>query len=166
MPDSFIDTNVLIYLASADVAKADRAETIVRDGGAISVQVLNEVTNVARRKMRLSWSETDELLSMLRQLLTVYDLTLEVHDLSLSLAKRYGYSVFDSMIVASALQGGMRHSLVGRYARWDAGRRSLTDHEPFSVDVAAAAVGAGWHIVLPVFSTVQSSNLNGICPEA
>ena len=40
MPGSFFDTNILIYLASDDAAKADRAEAIVRDGGAISVQVL------------------------------------------------------------------------------------------------------------------------------
>jgi len=59
---SFIDTNVLICLASTDAAKANQAETIVRKGGVISVQALNEVTNVARRKMRLSWTENDQLL--------------------------------------------------------------------------------------------------------
>ena len=54
MPASFFDTNVLVYLASGDTAKADRAEAAVADGGAISVQVLNELANVARRKMRIS----------------------------------------------------------------------------------------------------------------
>ena len=58
MPGSFFDTNVLIYLASNDAAKADRAEAVVREGGAVSVQVLNEIANVARRKMKLSWQET------------------------------------------------------------------------------------------------------------
>lgn len=51
MSGNFIDTNVLIYLASGDPVKADRAEEIVGRGGAISVQVLNELANVARRKM-------------------------------------------------------------------------------------------------------------------
>ena len=55
MPGRFFDTNVLLYLASGDGAKADRAEAVVAEGGAISVQVLNEAANVARRKMRLSW---------------------------------------------------------------------------------------------------------------
>jgi predicted nucleic acid-binding protein len=54
MPGSFFDTNVLVYIASGDSVKADRAEAIIGGGGAISVQVLNEFTNVARRKMRLS----------------------------------------------------------------------------------------------------------------
>ncbi|MDP3242969.1 MAG: hypothetical protein Q8M69_21305, partial [Reyranella sp.] len=41
-------TNVLVYLASGDTAKADRAEAAVAEGGAISVQVLNEFAKVAR----------------------------------------------------------------------------------------------------------------------
>ena len=53
MPGSFIDTNVLVYLASGDPVKADKAERVLGEvGGVISVQVLNEFVNVARRKMR------------------------------------------------------------------------------------------------------------------
>jgi predicted nucleic acid-binding protein len=62
MPASFFDTNVLLYLASGDAAKADQAEPAIAKGGAISVQVLNEIANVARRKMQLSWAETHALL--------------------------------------------------------------------------------------------------------
>jgi predicted nucleic acid-binding protein len=43
MPVSFFDTNVLIYLASGDAAKADRAEATLAKGGSISVQVFNEL---------------------------------------------------------------------------------------------------------------------------
>ena len=39
---AFFDTNVLLYLLSADTAKADVAEGIMVNGGAISAQVLNE----------------------------------------------------------------------------------------------------------------------------
>jgi hypothetical protein len=39
MPGSFFDTDVLLYLASSDAAKAERAETLIGEGGAISVQV-------------------------------------------------------------------------------------------------------------------------------
>ena len=53
MPGDFFDTNVLLYLVSEDTKKADRAEALVRQGGVISVQVLNEAANVARRKMRM-----------------------------------------------------------------------------------------------------------------
>jgi len=106
MPDSFFDTNVLVYIASADRAKADHAERILRDGGTISVQVLNEVANVARRKMRLRWPETRDFLSALRSLLTVVPLTAEIHETGLDLAERHGLSIYEAMIAAAALGAG------------------------------------------------------------
>jgi len=106
MPGSFVDTNVLIYIASGDPVKAHRAEQIIGSGGMISVQVLNELTNVARRNMRLSWRETHELLSMLRRLLAVEPLTVETHETGLALAERYNFSIYDAMIAASAIDAG------------------------------------------------------------
>ena len=103
MPGSFFDTNVLLYIASGDPVKAGRAEKIIGSGGAISVQVLNELTNVARRKMRMSWQDTNDFLSMLRELLTVHPITIEMHDTGLALAERYSLSTYDAMIAASAL---------------------------------------------------------------
>lgn len=103
MPGSFFDTNILIYLASDDAAKADRAEAIVREGGTVSVQVLNEVANVARRKMKLTWQETRGFLSSLRELLTVHPITIDTHELGLSLAERHHLSIYDALIAASAL---------------------------------------------------------------
>lgn len=106
MPGNFFDSNVLLYLASGDAAKADRAEAAMVRGGAISVQVLNEVCNVARRKMRMSWSETHVFLGTLRSVLTVHAVTIEIHEKGLDLAERYGLSIFDAMIAAAALNAG------------------------------------------------------------
>lgn len=106
MPVSFFDANVLVYLASGDAAKADRAEAIIAGGGSISVQVLNEFANVARRKMQMSWDETHALLNTLRGLLTVHPVTVETHETGLRIAERYGLSIYDSMIAASALDAG------------------------------------------------------------
>ena len=106
MPGSFFDTNILVYIASGDAAKADRAETLVAAGGVMSVQVLNELANVARRKMRLSFAKTHELLDLLRDLLTVHPVTVEIHETGLALAERYGLSIYDAMIAAAALSAG------------------------------------------------------------
>ena len=100
--------------------KADRAEVIIGAGGAISVQVLNELTNVARRKMRMTWPEIHAFLSMLRGLLTVHALTVETHGTGLAFAERYGLSTYDAMIAASAVHAGcdilwsedMQHDMV------------------------------------------------------
>ena len=103
MPGNFFDTNVLLYAASGDPAKADRAEELIGAGGTISVQVLNEITNVARRKMGMSWTETRAFLSMIRNLLPVQPLTIDTHETGLALAERFGLSTWDAMIGASAL---------------------------------------------------------------
>lgn len=120
MPVSFFDTNVLVYLASGDVKKADLAEAAIAKGGSISVQVLNELANVSRRKMQMSWDETHAYLDMLRDLLTVHPLTVETHETGLRLAERHGLSIYDAMIAASALHAGcdtlwsedMQHGMV------------------------------------------------------
>jgi predicted nucleic acid-binding protein len=104
MPGSFFDTNVLIYVASGDAAKADRAESLLSEGGTISVQVLNEIVNVARRKMRLSWGQTHAFLTAIRGLLLVQPVTIATHETGLEIAERYGLSTYDAMIAASALQ--------------------------------------------------------------
>ena len=103
MPGSFIDSNIVLYLASEDLQKADRAQELVAEGGTISVQVLNEIANISRRKMGLSWAETRNFLLMIRGLLKVEPITIEIHDVGISLAERYQLSVYDSMIVSAAL---------------------------------------------------------------
>lgn len=119
-PPRFFDTNVLLYLASGDEEKAGRVERLLAEGGAISVQVLNELANVARRKMHLSWSETRAFVAPYRMLLAVVPLTLDVHEAGLEIADRYQLSVYDGMIVAAALAADcdtllsqdMQHGLV------------------------------------------------------
>lgn len=103
MPGDFFDTNVLIYLASGRSEKADRAESLIRGGGTISVQVLNEIANVGRRKMRLSWEEVHGFLTLIRGLLPVEPVTVATHRSGLALAERYRLSIYDAMIAAAAL---------------------------------------------------------------
>jgi predicted nucleic acid-binding protein len=104
MPGSFLDSNVILYLVSGEEAKADRAEELVAKGGTISVQVLNEIANVSRRRMGMSWTEARNFLSMVRALLRVAPVTIEVHEAGLDLAERYRLSVYGAMIASVALQ--------------------------------------------------------------
>jgi predicted nucleic acid-binding protein len=104
MAASFFDTNVLLYIASQNTEKANRAEQLIAEGGHISVQVLNELTNVTRRKFKLSWPETRAMLAGLRGLLTVHPVTLDVHQAGIALAERYNLSIYDAMIAAAALE--------------------------------------------------------------
>jgi predicted nucleic acid-binding protein len=103
---AFLDTNVLLYLLSDDAAKAGKAEALVLEGGVISVQVLNEFANVARRKFAASWDVVRETLDILKDALAVEPLTLETHEVALALAERYRFSIYDSLILAAGLQAG------------------------------------------------------------
>lgn len=105
-PKAFIDTNILLYLLSADTEKADRAENILSAGGVISVQVLNEMANVALRKLAMSWTEINEVLMLIRAVCPTEPLTFETHDRGRLVAERYELSVYDSMTVAAALLAG------------------------------------------------------------
>lgn len=102
----FFDTNVLLYLLSADSAKAQRAEELVAEKGWVSVQVLNEFASVASRKLRMPLSEIRECLEPIRSICTVEPVTVETHTRGLDIAERCSLSIYDSMIVAAALLAG------------------------------------------------------------
>ena len=106
--EDFFDTNVLLYLLSADAAKADRAEEVLAGGGTVSVQVLNEFAAVASRKLRMPWTEIREVLAQVRAVCVVEPMNLETHDAALRVAERYGLSIYDALIVAAALQAGCK----------------------------------------------------------
>jgi hypothetical protein len=77
--DSFFDTNVLLYLRSAEAAKADRAEALLAVGGIVSVQVLNEFASVASRKLAMPIPEIRDILSTIQAVCIVKPLDVETH---------------------------------------------------------------------------------------
>ena len=56
----FVDLNVVVYLAQRDPEKGERAEALILASPYISVQVINEFAQVARRKMKWDWPEINE----------------------------------------------------------------------------------------------------------
>lgn len=106
MAGTFLDSNIVLYVASADPAKADIAEMALRRGGIASVQVLNEVAHVCRRKLGFGFVETETFLEMVRELVQVVPLDIETHKLGLAVAARHRLSVWDGMIAAAALRAG------------------------------------------------------------
>lgn len=103
MPAEFVDSNVLLYLTSSDAGKAARAEQLIERGLTASVQVLNEIANVTRKKFRRTWPEITELLGRLIPILDIHPLTQAMHQDALRLAARYQLQWWDSLLVAAAL---------------------------------------------------------------
>jgi predicted nucleic acid-binding protein len=101
----FLDTNILIYALVQNDARAARASLLLRQGGTISVQVLNEFTNTALRKFKRPWTEIIEALAALRVLFPdPRPIDPVTHEAALTIAQREGFSFYDSLIVASALE--------------------------------------------------------------
>jgi predicted nucleic acid-binding protein len=105
MSADFLDSNILIYLVSDHEAKAATVENLLADDPIVSAQVLNEVTNVLRGKLRFTWAEIDRFVEGVLLVTTVLPLTVETNRLARELAERYGFSWYDALIVASALEG-------------------------------------------------------------
>jgi predicted nucleic acid-binding protein len=102
----FFDTNVLLSALTPGDPRAERARLLLADGGIISVQALNEFTNVARRKLGQPWGEINEKLGAVRALCEVKPLTVATHERALGLAERYGFQIYDALHLASALESG------------------------------------------------------------
>ena len=107
--DVFFDSSVLLYLLSPNDARASLAEELLKEGGTISVQVLNEFAAVARRKTGMSWKQIEDALADIRLLCDKpVAITVQIHEAGLQVAKRYRLQLYDSMIVAAALDAVCR----------------------------------------------------------
>lgn len=104
--DAFFDTNVLVFLGSAEPRRAERSHELLRDGGVVSIQVLNEYVSVTRGRLRLRWRHVMLGLDGIRAKCDVVPLTIETHARGIDLVRRHRLNVYDAMIVAAAVLGG------------------------------------------------------------
>lgn len=102
--DSFFDSNIIIYSVAEDGPKESASRALLSGGGTVSVQVLNEVVNVLRRKRGWTWQDIHDLLAQLRIVLDPVPLSLAAHQQGLVIAERYKLQVYDAMILAAALE--------------------------------------------------------------
>jgi predicted nucleic acid-binding protein len=103
----FFDTNVLVYFLSDAGERTVVAEDLLLQGGVISIQVLNEMVSVARRKFRMTWEEVrtarDKALVFCP---SPVSLTEDVHRSAMDIGSRFGFAIYDSLILAAALKAG------------------------------------------------------------
>lgn len=131
----FIDSNVLVYAFSND-SRRDRALAVAAQGGVISAQTLNEVTNVLRRKVRLDWPDVEAALHTVRDYFQeIVPLTAATHAIAMPIARDHGLAFYDALIVAAALEAGCDTLFTedlqdGRVFGELAIRNPFRDHQP------------------------------------
>ena len=107
--ERFFDTNILIYAFAANEARSPRAEALIAEGGVVGVQVLNEFTNVTRRKLGWDWAHVEAALAVIKDLLgPVRPLTVDIHEQAVVLARVHALSFYDALIVAAAADAQCR----------------------------------------------------------
>ena len=110
----FIDTNIIIYMFDeTDPTKRLRAGELVRRGledgtGCISYQVVQETMNVVTRKLGATPENARRLLDDVLEPLWQVNPTPSLYRRGLWIQNSYGFSFYDSLIVAAALEADCR----------------------------------------------------------
>ncbi len=105
--DRFLDTSVLVYANSVGDSRSGTARQVLLDGGVVGVQVLNEFASVARAKLAMTWEEVQEAVEKIVILCpNPRPLGIETHLRALGISRKYGFSIWDSLIVAAAVEAG------------------------------------------------------------
>jgi len=107
----FIDSNVFVYAADSknhakrSVARKLISTAVLSGGYRINVQVLNEFSSVAYRKLGLAVTEIKAYLEMFRAL-PVLPMSADVTEKGLDVMNRYGLQFYDSLLIVAASENG------------------------------------------------------------
>ncbi len=103
--DAFLDTNVLVYAYSEEDYRTSTARQVLFEGGVVGVQALSEFASVARAILGLTWPEVQQAVEKIVILCpNPRPLSIETHLRALGISKKYGFSIWDGLIVAAAAE--------------------------------------------------------------
>ncbi len=102
----FIDSNLLIYSVSTEMSKRIAVESLFQKNYefVISIQVVNEFSNVCFKKNLLSTTDLEKLVNGFFAFFKVSPIEASTILLAYSIKSRYGFSYYDALIVATALE--------------------------------------------------------------
>jgi predicted nucleic acid-binding protein len=105
----FWDTNVLVYCYDKNQSERKvKAQTLSFElpDINISTQVMNELAFVLSKKQGLDWDLVAGVLLEVSQNFTIYTNTAETIIKATSIAPKYQFSFYDSLIISAALECG------------------------------------------------------------
>lgn len=102
----FLDSNVVLYSMGTEQAKKERALELIALRPVISTQVINECSHVLRRKAGWSPAQVAAELTILVGKLSLVEVGMGDIRNAWRISERYGYSHFDSLIIATGLSAG------------------------------------------------------------
>ena len=100
-----LDTNILVYCHSNDeLDKQKTAMSFFASYPVVSTQVLSEYLNVVKRKLKLPKDEIMDVCLQNIELCILQPISLSTLKYARHLLDRYDFQLFDSIVVASALE--------------------------------------------------------------
>ena len=104
----FIDTNVFVYTqSSVEPEKRSISTRILHDFDCYtSTQVLNEFCNVMTKKVKMTVAEVKQVIKAINNCCTIVIVDCDTVNEALGIKEKYGYTYYDSLILASALESG------------------------------------------------------------
>ncbi len=104
----FLDTNILIYFYSADEKnKQDIALNLIdkySDCSLISIQVINELSNILFKKFKLSSTEIENIVLEIDNYINIVNFSTTTQIKALKIKEKYKLQFYDSLIVATAIE--------------------------------------------------------------
>jgi predicted nucleic acid-binding protein len=103
----FIDTNLWVYLFSDDIEKRRAVCELTRDNFKtihVSSQVLGELFNILTKKNITGLEKAQKIVGRISNDFFVLSIDKEIVKDAITVKLRYGYSYWDSLIIASALK--------------------------------------------------------------
>ncbi|MDR2232039.1 MAG: PIN domain-containing protein [Tannerella sp.] len=100
-----LDTNILVYCHSNDEPdKQEKATSLFTFNPVVSTQVLSEYLNVVKRKLKLPKNEIMDVCLQNMEMCVLQPVSLATLKHARKLLDRYDFQLFDSIVVASALE--------------------------------------------------------------
>ncbi|WP_342085736.1 PIN domain-containing protein [Dyadobacter sp. OTU695] len=103
LSNTFLDSNILIYLMDDHLEKRRAAEELLAEIPCVNAQVLVEVGNVCKRKLSYTKHEVSELWYPLMTHCKVAEITETTIADAIYLSEKYDFQLFDAIVVSGAL---------------------------------------------------------------
>jgi predicted nucleic acid-binding protein len=99
-----LDTNIMIYgFGKNEDTRKQIAKEIITKCNIISLQVVNETIYVLQKKFKFKLLEVDPVIHFMKQKFVISDLNIHTLDQTVKISAQYGFSFWDSMMIAAAL---------------------------------------------------------------
>ena len=102
----FLDTNILIYVYSVTESEKQKvaADLSGNTGSYISLQVIQELSNILNKKFHLNWAQILLAIDEIVENYSVITNNIPIVKSACELANKYQFSFYDSLIISAALE--------------------------------------------------------------